>query len=43
VNPWPFVIGAYALTAFGTLALLGWSFSAMRRAERDADSIGRSR
>lgn len=34
LDPWPFVIAAYALSIGGTLALLGWSWLAMRRAER---------
>jgi uncharacterized membrane protein YgdD (TMEM256/DUF423 family) len=34
LDPWPFVIAAYALAIGGTLALLGWSWLAMRRAER---------
>jgi hypothetical protein len=34
MNPWPFVVAAYAVTlgASGTLALVSWL--AMRRAER---------
>lgn len=34
LDPWPFVIAAYALAAAGTLALMAWSWLAMRRAER---------
>lgn len=41
MNPWPFVIGAYALTVIGTVGLVGWSLASMRRAERQADSLGR--
>lgn len=40
MNPWPFVIGAYALTALGTLGVTAWSWVAMRRAEREADALG---
>ncbi|MEA3031563.1 MAG: hypothetical protein QOJ53_1263 [Sphingomonadales bacterium] len=40
MNPWPFVIGAYALTIIGTLGVTLWSWAAMRRAERDAESLG---
>jgi hypothetical protein len=40
MNPWPFVIGAYALTLIGTLGVTLWSWAAMRRAERDAESLG---
>lgn len=39
MNHWPFIIGAYALTILGILGLVGWSWSAMRRAERDADAL----
>jgi len=34
LDPWPFVIAAYALAVAGTLALTAWSWLAMRRAER---------
>ncbi|MGX7953021.1 hypothetical protein ACWPM1_10690 [Tsuneonella sp. HG249] len=34
LDPWPFVYGAYALAVVGTLALVLWSWLAMRRAER---------
>jgi hypothetical protein len=34
------VIGAYALTIIGTLGVTLWSWAAMRRAERDAESLG---
>jgi heme exporter protein CcmD len=33
MNHWPFIIAAYAVTALGTLGILGWSYVAMRRAE----------
>jgi len=39
VNPWPFIIAAYALTVAGTLAVTAWSFVAMRRAEADAAAL----
>jgi hypothetical protein len=39
VNPWSFIIAAYAITGVGTLALLGWSLAAMRRAEKKADEL----
>ena len=38
MNPWPFVIAAYALTALATIALTAGSWAAMRRAESAADS-----
>lgn len=37
LDHWPFVIAAYALGIGATLALVGWSGLAMRRAERDRD------
>jgi len=40
MNPWPFIIGAYAVTALGTLGLTLWSWAAMRRAEADAAKLG---
>lgn len=39
MNPWPFVIAAYAITLLGTAGLLLLSFASMRRAEADADKI----
>ena len=41
LDPWPFVIAAYAIGIMGTLLLIGWSWSAMRRAERRRDGAGR--
>ena len=34
LDPWPFVIATYALGIGTTLALVAWSWLAMRRAER---------
>ncbi|MCT2559742.1 hypothetical protein N0B51_12200 [Tsuneonella sp. YG55] len=34
LDPWPFVIAAYTLVIGVTLVLVGWSWLAMRRAER---------
>ena len=34
LDPWPFVIAAYALSVGATLALVTWSWLAMRRAEK---------
>ncbi|HEX8643487.1 MAG TPA: heme exporter protein CcmD [Allosphingosinicella sp.] len=42
MNHWPFILGAYALTVLATLGLLGGSWAAMRRAERQADAAGRT-
>ena len=36
---WPFIAAAYALALIGTLGLTGWSFAAMRRAERAVDDL----
>ncbi|HVQ08534.1 MAG TPA: hypothetical protein VMS43_08870 [Allosphingosinicella sp.] len=41
VDPWPFIIAAYALTVAGTLGMALWSFAAMRRAEAEADAVGK--
>ena len=41
LDPWPFVIAAYAIGVIGTLVLVGWSWLAMRRAERRRDGAGR--
>jgi len=37
LDTWPFVVAAYALAVAGTLALVAWSWLAMRRAERRRD------
>lgn len=39
MNRWVFVIAAYAVALGGTLALVLWSYAAMRRAERDAEAL----
>jgi len=39
MNPWPFIIAAYALTIAGTLGVTLWSFAAMRRAEAEAERL----
>jgi len=41
MNPWPFVIAAYAVAIALTAALLFWSFASMRWAEAAADSLKR--
>ena len=43
MNPWPFIIAAYALTIAGTIGVGLWSFLAMRRAESSADNLRRER
>lgn len=37
LNHWPFVIAAYVVGVGGTLAMAGWSWLAMRRAEARRD------
>jgi hypothetical protein len=37
LDPWPFVVAAYAIGVLGTLALIGWWWLAMRRAEARRD------
>lgn len=39
MNPWPFVIAAYAVTAAATMLLAALSWRAMRRAEAAADAL----
>ena len=41
MNPWPFVVAAYAVALTGTAALTLSSWLAMRRAETEADKVGR--
>jgi len=41
MNPWPFVISAYAAAVGLTVALLWWSFASMRRAEAASDALKR--
>lgn len=41
MNPWPFVIAAYAIAILLTLALLLWAYASMRRAEAAADALKR--
>jgi hypothetical protein len=41
VNPWPFVVAAYAVAVGLTAALLLWANATMRRAEAAADSLKR--
>ena len=38
LNQWSFVVAAYAVTVAATLALVGWSWLAMRVAERRRDA-----
>ena len=41
MNPWPFVIAAYAVAISGTGSLLWWAFASMRRSEAAADALKR--
>lgn len=41
MNPWPFVIAAYAAVIAGGGGLVLLSFLAMRRAERRVEDLGR--
>ena len=41
MNPWPFVIAAYAVAIGLTALLLAWSYAAMRKAEAAADALAR--
>jgi len=43
VNHWPFILAAYGLTLAATLGVVGWSWSAMRKAETEADNLRRDR
>jgi hypothetical protein len=43
MNHWPFIAAAYAVTLVGTVALVLWSLAAMRRAEAQAEALGRDR
>ena len=42
MNPWPFVIAAYAVALGGTALLVLWSWIAMRRAEAEAARLSRA-
>jgi hypothetical protein len=39
MNPWPFVIAAYAVAIGATSALILWAYVSMRRAEAAADAL----
>jgi hypothetical protein len=39
MNPWPFVIAAYAIALLATATLLLASFVSMRSAEAEAESL----
>ena len=39
MNPWPFVIAAYAVAVIATAALILWSYASMQRAEAAAEML----
>ena len=39
MDPWPFVLAAYAVTVVLTAGLLIWAYASMRRAEAAADAL----
>ena len=39
LDQWTFVYAAYAVSVLGTLALVGWSWLAMRAAERRREQV----
>lgn len=41
MNPWPFVIAAYAVAVIGAGGLIAWVTASMRRAERAAEALRR--
>lgn len=41
VDPLPFIVAAYVLTLLGTLAVTLWSWRAMKKAEREAEALGK--
>ena len=41
MNPWPFVICAYAVAVGATAALTLWAYASMRRAEAAAAALKR--
>ena len=41
LDHWPFVIAAYAVAILATLALVGWSWLSMRKAEKRREEARR--
>ena len=39
MNPWPFVVAAYAVAILATGGLIAWAVVTMRKAERAADAL----
>lgn len=42
MNPWAFVVAAYAVAGGLTGLLLAWGWRSMRRAEAAVDQLGKS-
>lgn len=41
MNQWSFVIAAYGIVGATTLGLIAWAWTAMRRAEAQAEAVKR--
>lgn len=41
MSAWPFIIASYVVGVGGTAALALWAYGSMRKAERDAEKLGR--
>lgn len=41
LDQWDFVVAAYVIGVIGTLAMVGWSWSTMRSAEKRRDEVKR--
>ena len=41
LDHWPFVVGAYAVSAIALGLLIAWSYTTMRRAEKRREEIKR--
>jgi hypothetical protein len=41
MSAWPFVIASYVIGVGGTAALALWAYASMRKAEGEADKLGR--
>lgn len=42
LDQWDFVVAAYAVGVLGTLAMIAWSWIAMKRAERRREAARRA-
>ena len=41
MNHWPFVIAAYAAVLISTVAVVAWSYAAMRKSEARSDQLSK--